>query len=281
MDVRAALLLEGFPLPVSEFALAEGLRLRRCADREVTTLLKVDRLALTTLESLSTLERHLVLSGDVTDLAGLSALRKELEMAGLALRLTFPGTVGWRVICYSQSPEGAIPFLPAVQRLNPNAFCEGDVSVALEGLGEAARLLAHVQAVSSSSAWPRLGVALGRFTDSYARRSQEDKVVDLAICLEAVASEPSARRKGELIARRVAPLIAAECGSPTAAEARQAILQLYNARNAVVHEGGSPLNFKQVLEWKDMVRTCLRQYLLLVASGTTPAWAREEDDVTT
>jgi len=281
VDVRAALLLEGFPLPVSEFTLAEGLRLRRCAEGEVSALLKVDRFALTTPESLSTLERHLVLSGDLADLARLGTLRKELETAALALRLTFPGTVGWRVICYSQSPAGAIPILPAEQCLNPNAFCEGDASIAPEGLGEAVRLLARVQAVSSSAAWPRLGVALGRFTDSYARRSQEDKVVDLAICLEAVAGEPSGRRKGEVIAGRVAPLIAAESGLFTTAEARRAIRQLYSARNAIVHGSGNPLTFKQVLEWKNMVRTCLRQYLLLATSGTTPASAREEDGATT
>lgn len=278
VEVRASLLLEGFRLPAGDFPLAEGLHLRHCADREVSALLRADRLALMSFESLSTLEWHVVLSGDMTDLARIGSLRGELETAALALRLTFPGTVGWRVICYSQTPEGAVPILPAEQRLNPNAFCEGDARVSLEGLGEAARLLARVRAVSSSSAWPRLVIALKRFTDSYARRAQEDKAVDLAVCLEALAGEPAERKKKELVATRVAPLIAAERGSLTTTEAHQAVLQLYNARSAVVHGSGDALNFGHVLEWKDMVRACLRQYLLLTASGMAPAWTRQRDE---
>ena len=104
-------------------------------------------------------------------------------------------------------------------------------------------------------------IALERFSDSYARRKRVDKLIDLAICLEALFGDHGQREKGRLIADKASCLVAGDELSAEALVARREIRDLYRARNAAVHGGICDVNSETLLRWKQLVRLCLRRYL--------------------
>ena len=110
--------------------------------------------------------------------------------------------------------------------------------------------------------FPRLRIALERFSNSYRRPKPADKIIDLAICLEALFGDPCLATKGKYISEQVANLITSKATQIEAAQIEEEIRELYRQRNAIVHGEHTPRNQEMVLRWKDLVRSCLRQYLL-------------------
>ncbi|MCX6096789.1 MAG: HEPN domain-containing protein [Candidatus Bipolaricaulota bacterium] len=271
--ISVALLLESFRLPGSEFRLSDTIRLRRCGEDELSALGRVDRFAVLDGQGLAALEGQFDSHEDTANLGHFRVLRRHVEKAALALRLTFPGTLGWRMACFSSPQQGAYEVFPRADYGSLNALGEGEVQVSPRGLSQAAELWCKTKDVLLSlNGRPYLAVALDRFSDSYARANHLDKVLDLVICLEALVPEGPGRGKGKRIARLVAPLIVSEAPHLRQSDARQAVESLYETRNAVVHGENVKVDAGQVLSWKDRVRQCLRGYLEKTAAGAEPAW---------
>ncbi len=274
MRIVAALLLEGFVLPGDATRLGDTIRLRRCTAAELRTFAKYEHFAQVEAGTLTVLEEARDYLGEPGDLGAFQRAKERAEEAALILRLSFSGTIGWRLICYSTPEQPGSEIISCSWAGVRNAWAEGTAVVTADGLQHAAALWQAAEPVLSASPWPRLAAALGRFTASYSRRSPADKAIDLAICLEAIAGDKRSREKTRVIAGRVAPLIIAELQSVTEEEAHAAVLRLYSSRNAIVHKAVAGPEASQVLEWKALIRAFLRQCLVRCATGELPDWVQ-------
>jgi hypothetical protein len=147
-----------------------------------------------------------------------------------------------------------------------------------EDLPELLTLYRHVMSVRSRASSGTVVLALRRFNLSYTRQFPEDRLIDLAIALEATLLYGIRDELRYRVALRGAALLRKHA-SPSVTFG--VLLDMYDLRSTVVHDGrllrdlsprkrgrASPIDAEYfVVEATDLVRSVLRRYVERIATG--------------
>jgi len=262
-DVSVTILIDGLGIQAAGFNFSQDLGLRLPTEREVTLLRKYDRTVVSRIEEFVALEGSFTFPLD-QGFGYFQQLRHKAETAIHSLRLTNGGTLGWQITLYQSSRRDLFEIFPDHECSPQHCACaEGPFVISEDRLRSACDLWSRVKDVLAEvESWGALAVAFHRFSDSYLRHDQSDKLIDLAICLEALFGDSRAIRKKHLIARRATVFLSNCCPFSDSEAIKEKIIELYNTRNAVVHGEITRCSANKVSEWKDLVRSCLRNYIL-------------------
>jgi hypothetical protein len=151
------------------------------------------------------------------------------------------------------------------------------------------RLFQSVRTAKQSGALKPLEVSLRRFNQSYGRKNEEDKLIDLTIALEnTLLADLKEELKYRLTLRGAALL----CKSRVPFEVKMLLNAIYEARSKIVHQGlrftdraiqkiiekpCAALHFLNFSE--EIVRQVLREYILKLGLGKTVQEINQDLDI--